>query len=191
MKIILTRHGETIENINGIMQGHLPGRLSQEGIDQAKKLAFRLKDEKIDVIYSSDLARAADTAREIHKYHANSPLVLTPEIREFKLGVLEGKHKSFAEDVNWDKNLIEGAETNGEARIRIKAFLDKIYKKHNRDTVCLIAHGGISTIIISLIVGKDIITSKELKNTNVCIFEITEDKNCKIHLLNCTKHLNK
>jgi len=43
MKLILTRHGETIENQKGIMQGHLPGHLSKQGVEQAKKLALRLK----------------------------------------------------------------------------------------------------------------------------------------------------
>ena len=39
MKLILTRHGETEENIKGIVQGHMPGRLSATGKDQAKRLA--------------------------------------------------------------------------------------------------------------------------------------------------------
>ena len=65
MKLIITRHGETEENKAGIIQGHLPGHLSEAGIEQAKKVAFRLKDEKINFIYSSDLDRAADTAKEI------------------------------------------------------------------------------------------------------------------------------
>jgi len=61
MKLIIVRHGETEENKKGIVMGHLPGKLSQEGINQIKKVALRLKDEKIDFIYSSDLTRASDT----------------------------------------------------------------------------------------------------------------------------------
>ena len=67
MKLILTRHGETVDNIKGILQGQNPGKLSENGIQQAKQLALRLKNENIDAIYSSDLARAADTAKEIYK----------------------------------------------------------------------------------------------------------------------------
>ena len=40
MRLILTRHGETEENATGIRQGHLPGKLSEKGIEQAKKLAL-------------------------------------------------------------------------------------------------------------------------------------------------------
>ena len=47
MKLILTRHGETELNLKGIMQGHLPGKLTKNGINQAEKLALRLKNEKI------------------------------------------------------------------------------------------------------------------------------------------------
>ena len=45
MKLILVRHGETEENKLKIFQGHTHGVLSSTGIEQAKKLAFRLKDE--------------------------------------------------------------------------------------------------------------------------------------------------
>ena len=39
MRLIITRHGKTVENENGIIQGHMPGILSKLGIEQAKKLA--------------------------------------------------------------------------------------------------------------------------------------------------------
>ena len=94
MILIITRHGETIENKQGIMQGHLPGTLSEHGIEQAKKLAERLKEEKIDFIYSSDLARAADTAKEIAKFHPNISINFTKELRERNLGELQGRKAS-------------------------------------------------------------------------------------------------
>lgn len=74
MKLIITRHGETEENKAGIIQGYLPGHLSKTGIEQAKKVVLRLKDEKIDFIYSSDLDRAANTAKEIAKFHPDVPI---------------------------------------------------------------------------------------------------------------------
>ena len=94
MRLILTRHGETEENKIGIMQGHLPGKLSAEGIEQAQKLALRLKDEKIDFIYSSDLARASDTAKEIASFHPHAPIKFVEDLRERNLGEFQGKKKS-------------------------------------------------------------------------------------------------
>lgn len=64
MRLIIVHYGESIENKNGICQGQMPGKLSNDGIEQAK----RLKDEKLDVIFSTDLARALDTAKEIAKF---------------------------------------------------------------------------------------------------------------------------
>ena len=86
MKLIITRHGETEENKAGIIMGHLHGTLSENGKEQAKKVALRLKEEKIDAIYSSDLARSSDTAKEIAKYHPKTPLIFAKDLREKYLG---------------------------------------------------------------------------------------------------------
>lgn len=94
MRLIITRHGETEENKQSIIQGHNPGKLSPEGIEQAKKVALRLKDETIDYIYSSDLARAADTAKEIAKFHTETPIKFTEELREIYLGSFQGKKRA-------------------------------------------------------------------------------------------------
>ena len=59
MKLILTRHGETIENKKGILQGQKIGTLSKKGIKQAKKLALRLKGKKIDDTLIEKASQAA------------------------------------------------------------------------------------------------------------------------------------
>lgn len=69
MKLIIVRHGETEENASEIIQGHSLGKLSKKGIEQSKKLALRLKGEKIDMIFSSDLERAKDTIKEVARFH--------------------------------------------------------------------------------------------------------------------------
>ncbi len=62
MKLIIVRHGQTHENASGIIQGQGTGRLNEIGIEQAKRIGFRLKDEKIDVAYISYLERTKQTA---------------------------------------------------------------------------------------------------------------------------------
>lgn len=197
MKIILTRHGETIENQLGITQGHLPGRLSENGIQQAKKLALRLKDEKIDIIYSSDLARAADTAKEIVKFHKNVSVHFVKELRERHLGEFQGTKLS---DLELDKTKKEGkpfpqpkeGETREEMCLRAKRFFEDISRKHREATVLLIGHGGINLALVSAITCKpfmDVARMLDMENTSVNIFEIDENKNHKIHCLDCTKHL--
>lgn len=51
MKLIMARHGQTEENVKKIFQGHLPGKLTKLGEEQAKKLAERLKDEKLILFF--------------------------------------------------------------------------------------------------------------------------------------------
>ena len=64
MKLIIVRHGQTDANITGIIQGHGESNLTLLGKKQAQKIALRLKEEKIDYAYSSDLRRAKETAEE-------------------------------------------------------------------------------------------------------------------------------
>ena len=185
MNLIITRHGETEENKKGIIQGHLPGHLSKTGWTQAEKVALRLKDTKIDYIYSSDLSRAANTAATIHKFHKSTPIEFVGELREIYLGEWQGKRKKDVSDFPDD------AETYEQLFDRAKRFLSKIMDKH--DTVLLVGHNGINKALISVITGKtfaDIKTMENLHNTSINIFEIGKDKNHKVHVLNCKKHLD-
>jgi len=188
MRLILTRHGQTEDNIKGILQGQNHGKLSQLGIEQAKKLALRLKTEKIDAIFSSDLKRAADTAEEIHKFHKNIPLILEKDLREGNLGDFVGKESS---KVNWDK-MPNNAETLEDMQKRVVSLLDRIYKKYKDKTVLFVAHQGINKALILHILSKPLEEIDKLgkfQNTSVSIFEIREDKKHIVHLMNCSKHL--
>ncbi|MEK6916576.1 MAG: histidine phosphatase family protein [Nanoarchaeota archaeon] len=188
MKLFLIRHGETIENQQGIFQGHMPGKLSEEGKEQAEKVALRLKDEKIDVIYSSDLARAADTANIIKKYH-DAPIILTKDLREFDIGSLSGKHRDEVAHIDWKNNPPEGSETEEHAKKRLIRVLDKIYKEHPNSTVVFVSHGSIGRQLIGHIINKPVEEVDNLRNTSVSIFEITGDKNHKVHVINSLEHL--
>ena len=64
-RLLLVRHGETVDNVNRIMQGQTQGRLTLNGIEQARELGRQLRGEHIDVFLSSDLARAVETLRII------------------------------------------------------------------------------------------------------------------------------
>lgn len=179
------------------MQGHLPGKLSREGIEQAEKVAMRLKDEKIDYIYSSDLARAADTAREIAKYHPEAKIEFTKEIREINLGEYTGKKKSDFDFDKMDSKLSypdpKGGETSKELFERAQKFIYEIIKKHPKDCVLLVGHNGINKNLMTVVMGKGLEEVKEIEkqhNTSVNIFEIDEDGNHKIHALNCIEHLS-
>ena len=197
MKLILVRHGQTIENRDDIVQGQIPGRLTELGIEQAKKLALRLKNEKIDAIYSSDLARAADTAREIAKYHAYVPLEFVSDLRERDLGIFEEKPRAFLIEKTGatktrDLPDIEGGESLDKLMERASNFLDKVLHKHSNDTVLFVAHSTLNMALFCVITNAaslEIPILKRIPNTAVSIFEINEDKSHKVLLLNSAEHL--
>jgi probable phosphoglycerate mutase len=69
VRIYIVRHGETEENKQKRIQGHLDTALNLEGEKQADLIAKELKDIPFDACYSSDLRRAVDTAKRILVYH--------------------------------------------------------------------------------------------------------------------------
>jgi len=189
MIIIITRHGETEENKKRIIQGHMPGHLSEKGKKQSMKVAERLRNEKIDCIYSSDLARAADTAKEISKFHPDTPLILTKELRERKLGEYEGLS---GKSLDWEKirkdweNPKEG-ESKKKMAERAERFIEKIIEEHKNQAVLLVGHDGIDKALIKSI-DKNVCLDKHLGNTSISVFKI-ESGERKTVLINCTKHL--
>jgi len=177
MRLILTRHGKTIENEQGIMMGHLPGHLSELGKEQAKKLALRLKDEKIDFIYSSDLARAVDTAKEVARNHSDISLYFITDLRERNLGDLQGRLSSEVKVPEGNMFMeIPNGESLYELLMRAQNFLKTIYGKHKNETVLLVSHNGIQKAIICAIEGKnlnDLMSMPNLGNASVTIYEIS------------------
>ena len=197
MRLIITRHGETEENKTGKLQGHLPGKLSSLGIEQAEKVALRLKNEKIDYIYSSDLARAADTAKEIAKYHPAAPIEFTQELREKDLGEYTGRMISELNIGNVDITVtplafLQPKEGESQEQIsqRAKNLFFNILKKHHNDTVLLVGHGGINAAIIAAIINKPSNEIERQLNTSVSILDINKNKNYKTLFFNNIDHLN-
>jgi len=61
-KLLLIRHGESEDNVQRKISGFSNVNLTKKGIWQAKRLAYRLKDVPVDIVYCSDLKRAIHTA---------------------------------------------------------------------------------------------------------------------------------
>lgn len=188
MKLILTRHGETIGNLKKSLEGsRIHGKLSKKGLEQAKRLAKRLKDVKFDYVYSSDLGRAKQTTKEIMKYHKKIPIKFINELREIDVGDFSGKNNSEVDWNNPPKNL----ETFKNAKKRAKKALDKVYKEHLNGTILFVGHNGINKAFIAVILnkGKEALKKYHQSNTAVSIFDINKSKKHKVCLMNCTRHL--
>lgn len=196
MRLLIIRHGETIENTQGIMQGHWHGRLTEKGLEQAEKLGVFLKERQIDIFYSSDLHRASLTAQAIAKHHPEIKLLYLKILREMYLGKLQGQPKLDLSEYSKEKQTEmfkkAGAETLDETFSRAKNYLRFLLQKHKNQTVATIAHSGINKAIIAALTGKQpqqIPDIEHQKNTSVTEIEITGDTS-KIIKYNSTEHLD-
>jgi len=201
MKLIIVRHGETKENKAEIIQGNsIGGTLTKKGIEQAKKLGLRLRDENINIAYISDLDRTVQTAKEILMFHPETDIIYTKELRERNDGVFEGYHVSKYKESRKKSNLSFGhfrpekGESVHDAQARIKNLYHELVEKHPKETVLLVSHGALITSLLLYLLGKSINLKSFLKhlpvNTAITVLEIDDNKKHKVHVLNCAKHLD-
>ena len=91
--IYIFRHGQTYFNRDRRFTGWKDSKLTPQGIRDAKKVALKLKNKKIDVAYQTLLSRSKDTLKEVLKYHPECKKVFTDNrMIERSYGKLEGKY---------------------------------------------------------------------------------------------------
>jgi broad specificity phosphatase PhoE len=198
-RIILTRHGETQWNIERRVQGRLDSPLTEKGLAQARNLALRLRSEKIDYLYSSDLPRAVATAEEIRRELQIETIIPAPRIREFSFGDWEGKlwdelrttHQEIFKI--WDNTPHLVRVPNGDNMHtfaeRVWEFLQELIIKHKGETICLVTHGMTLKLLVTKALGFSI--DEWLKtplqfNTAVNILEAKEMKINPVLLGDCS-----
>src|SRR4051794_31240105 len=159
--LLLVRHGETEWNRAGRWQGHSDTPLNDAGREQARKLAAELSD--VDVVYSSDLARARETA-EILAQPLGLEVRVDPHLRERGFGAWEGKTSAeieaeFGEEhARWLAGAAHGAEDAepfSDFATRVRAFVDDVLEEHPDQTVLIVAHGGSVRAVHALAAGLD------------------------------------
>ncbi|MFH1915827.1 MAG: histidine phosphatase family protein [Nanoarchaeota archaeon] len=196
MRLTIVRHGETVENKTGILQGQRHGRLSLLGKEQARLLAKRLSREHFDIIYASDLRRVKQTLQPLLTHKPRTKVVFTKELRERSFGPLEGKDNKSIDFINEERHgKLSGktrAETIEQFYLRILKFLKHIKKRHNGKRVLVITHGGTKLALIASI--KKIpfhtlyVTKTRIGNTSVTIVSFKGKKH-RFHRIGCTRHL--
>ena len=97
LKIYLFRHGQTYFNRDKRFTGWKDSKLTPLGKKQAKLIAKKLKNKKIDVAYQTRLSRSKDTLKPVLKYHPECKKVITDDrMIERSYGKLQGRsHKEF------------------------------------------------------------------------------------------------
>ena len=115
LRLCLVRHGETEENVARILQGHLPGTLTEKGREQAEELRGQLFLDEFDVILSSDLKRVVDTVEILLDGRTDIAWHTTEMLREIDWGSMTGmkiadvNFKQMAADVETREMLYERA----------------------------------------------------------------------------------
>ena len=185
MNIYLIRHGETDWNKKGKIQGHFDIPLNQKGRLQAKILASRLKNNDIDVIYTSDLSRASQTANIIGN-SVQTSLISETRLRERNYGEWQGK--SWAEiHINnpnvkkkWRKDPLHSKPPQGESIQelfnRVSDFFSELLKSSYKN-VLVVAHNSPLRIIISIakkISLEELHTIDHLSNTEIIHIQFIE-----------------
>jgi broad specificity phosphatase PhoE len=141
--ILLVRHGETDWNRERRVQGHSDTPLNVTGRAQAQRLAEDLAGEHIDAVYSSDLARAYETARIVADARGLDVTALR-DFRERHIGTWEGmtddevlQRFPHATSGPWGD-----AETVDEMADRVYGALQRIADSHPGGRVLVVSHGG-------------------------------------------------
>lgn len=137
LKLCLVRHGETEENLSRILQGHLPGLLTNNGRQQVMLLRDKLPLKRFDVIVSSDLKRATDTVELLMGNQIAIPWEKTSLLREIDWGSVTG---CKIEDVDF-KHLPKDVETKEALFERAKRASQYLIETHAGKSVLLVSHG--------------------------------------------------
>lgn len=175
-RLILIRHGETDWNVEGRYQGQADPPLNARGLAQARELAEALRGVTLDVLYSSPLRRALQTA-QILATGLGLPLHVEPRLMEIHQGDWQGRLRAEISarypDLfrRWETEPWEVTPPGGEhlthVQGRVDAALDDILARHEGQHVGLVIH----RIPIALIkmryqgLDLDVVRTLQLPNT--------------------------
>jgi broad specificity phosphatase PhoE len=180
MHLIVIRHAETEENRHGIIQGQRHGQISELGKRQSKIVADALKHEAIDAIFSSDLKRCIDTAEPLQMIYNQVPFSLSPALREFSYGRMQGLQLGrlikIVPKINFVLHFrLPGGESYKQVHARLTGFLNQLYELYPNGTVLLVTHGGPIRIIRQLLDNKVKRTTPQIIN-NCSVWRLTMTK---------------
>jgi probable phosphoglycerate mutase len=202
-RLCLIRHGETDWNIERRFQGHTDIPLNARGELQARQMAQALKDTAItfDVLYTSDLKRAADTAKAVVQLFSIEAQV-DSALRERHFGALQGLLISEAPLIKPDiwqahiaRNLVhelEGGESIQQFALRVQNVLNMIQERHSGKTILMVSHGGTLDMMYRIASNQALSTDRVVSVPNASFNWITHQhgQGWSVERWADTRHLN-
>lgn len=147
--IIVIRHGETDWNVEGRYQGQADPPLNQRGFEQAHELADELTNSHLELIYTSPLKRAYQTARIIAE-HLHIPINTDSRLSEIHQGEWQTRLRAEIEGQfpdlfqRWETEPWEVSPPNGEhltdVQARVYAAIEDIVDRYPDQRIGLVTH---------------------------------------------------
>jgi probable phosphoglycerate mutase len=159
LRIYLARHGQNLDNANGILNGHRDEPLTDIGITQAEEVAAKIAEAGLhfDHIFASPLVRAHKTAEIIAETIAGPQPEVLPDLIERDFGVMTGVEQSRIEelcapDIIKTETVTyfldpQGAETFPDLLERAHRLLASLAAKYQEGSVLLVTHGDFGKMI--------------------------------------------
>src|SRR6476469_8947702 len=203
--VLLIRHGQSEGNAARRFGGHTATPLSPRGRRQAQATARALKDEELTAIYTSDLARAVETAEALATL-TGLPINPTSAFRERSVGVMEGltfedaaqtHPEQYAALLRRDfEHVLTGGESYRQLLDRARQKLDDIIEENRGGKIVVFSHTGTICILALHLMGA--LDAPELKpvwissaNCGITKFELRHDGFVRVLGVNDTSHLPK
>lgn len=158
--LYLVRHGETVYNNEGRMQGgSLDSSLTENGKEQAQKLQVFLQESglQVDAIFSSPLGRAYETAKILNQTW-KLPIIQENLLKEIECGEFEGRLISSVDTEKIRRLRVDphekypGGESMEDVRKRAESFLNKL-REIDLESVLIVSHGNLIRAFVSVATG--------------------------------------
>ena len=139
----MVRHGETDKNLLGLIQGQTESKLTEKGIEEAKKIKDLVSSLDVDIVVSSPLSRALDTAHLI----TNKEVIVDDRLIERDYGLSEGTlpNDDFTKKY-WDFKLNTNMNNVEEVKhllSRVSDFVEDMRLKYPDKKILVVSHSGV------------------------------------------------
>jgi len=158
LEVCLVRHGQSVSNANGVWQGHGDSPLSDIGRTQVEALSGSLRAERYDLVLSSDLSRAAYTAKAAGVGVEHDRAWREIDVGDWEGLTMEQVAQRFPEQIAALKDrrtfAIGGGESWPEVFQRADASLAALrHRMPDGGRAIVFTHGGIIAAILSGLLG--------------------------------------
>lgn len=202
-RVFLVRHGATVLNAEDRFAGATDVALSDEGREQARRLAERLGQEEISAIYSSPLGRTVETAQILAVPH-QLEIQVRDGLREINHGRWEQmtrrevEHKFPEEAAEWEKDPYTFAPQGGESGLAVTAralpVLIDLVRHHSGENFLVVSHKATIRLLLSSLLGFDprrYRDNLDQKPAALNIVDFRDATRSRLTLFNDTSHYDK